>query len=203
MFDKILKSAILCVLVLLPMKAAAFRPITPFKFDVSVHAAVGRPLRFENILEKTYKPGRYSYYDVSVEELYSRYYKELSEAGTYSVRFESHPLRWLSYGGEIYTTMFSATVSDDIQWKNPSEKHFSAVYFMPEVRFYYFTSKLSTLSGAVSAGLGVYTGLDQSASFDFQVVPLSYTLGNKFYGMVELSLGTVFCGLNFGVGYRF
>ena len=189
----------LMALLLFPSAAGAFRPMKPFKFDISVHVGAGDiPLAYDKIRSE------YPYYGKPpVSDLYEDRMSLDSYSGAYSIRFETHPIPWLSYGAEVYYHHQSGSTYNALTGKTTGREHVDAVYVLPEVRFYYFRTQFTTLSGSLSAGLGIYSGYPDRFAFDWQVVPLTYTIGKKVYGLAEISLGSAFMGINFGAGIRF
>ncbi|MDD6254051.1 MAG: hypothetical protein ACI3ZO_09585 [Candidatus Cryptobacteroides sp.] len=183
----------------LPSEAGAFRPMKPFKFDISVHVGAGDvPIACDKI------DSGYDFFgNPSVADLYEDNVMLDSFSGAYSLRLETHPLSWLSYGAEVYYHRQSGDSYNSLTGKAGGRVHFDAVYVLPEVRFYYFRTQFTTLSGALSAGLGIYSGYPDNFAFDWQIVPLTYTIGKKVYGLAEISLGSAFVGVNFGAGIRF
>lgn len=76
-------------------------------------------------------------------------------------------------------------------------------YVMPEIRFDYFRTRLSTLSSSCSIGLGIYDGFKNKVYADIQLRPITYSIGTVVYGKVGLTFGTLMNGLEFGAGVRF
>lgn len=190
----------------LSLESSAFRPMRDHKFDVSVSIGTGCPDRASN----DFSDGYLSWWDRNsgkVEALYGGYMGDVKYSGVYSVRFEYKPLKWLSAGADVSFMNLWAKTSSGMD-KTQKTKNGYVTYVMPQARFYYFRTKLSTLSSAVSAGVGVHGNCgregDTRAKLDCQVYLLSYTFGDKLYGRVEWSAGTIVSsGLHFGIGYRF
>lgn len=183
--------------------AFAFRPMRAYKFDVSVSASAGDPTVSANRFGDGYTSIQGWYTNPGVENMYAESMGTISYSGLYSIKMEYKPIRWLSVCGNLSYHSLKADIYKGFD-RNPAEvKRGNVLYVMPEARFYYFRTKLSTLSSAISFGLGVYSGFEQSARPEVQVYPLSYTLGDRIYGKAELSFGTIINGINFGIGFRF
>ena len=75
--------------------------------------------------------------------------------GLYSVRFESKLNKWLAVGGDISALRMTGDLYKGFDNRHRKSMTGNAIYVMPEVRFFYFTSKLSTLSGALQGGAGI------------------------------------------------
>ncbi|MGM9741631.1 MAG: hypothetical protein ACI3ZC_01045 [Candidatus Cryptobacteroides sp.] len=186
-------------MLLLPAEAGAFRPMKPYKFNISAHVGAGEPTFAVDKLDG----GFLNLNKPSVKDMYEDRVDINRYIGTYSICFETHPLSWLSYGGSVYYTRMEGDTYNLLTGDTHVGKSFDSIYIMPEVRFFYFRTQLTTLSGTVSAGVGIYSGYPHKAAFDWQIIPLTYTIGSKVYGIAELSFGSVFMGVNFGVGVRF
>ena len=172
----------------------AFNPIKPFKVNASVHVGAGALSNAADRVCDGYLRGFfYSDGGPKVEALYSERVN-VTDGLALSARIEAHPFNRFSFGADIYQGL-SNEISDS--------RSFNVIHILPEARFYYFQSRFTTLSGAVAAGVGIVTGSNATYSFDYQITPITYTIGKKVYGLAELSLGSVFMGLNFGFGCRF
>ncbi len=186
--------------------ASAFYPQQPFKVDVSASytavfddgCAVSR-FKSGYLDYNSFFDGRYP----SVEDRYADIMERYPEnPGVFSLKVEMKPKSWLAVGASLAYSHLSAEVYHGLQAKKVEVKHGNIIRVMPEVRFYYFRTRRSTMSSAISAGVGFYDGFEHAVYPEFQVYPFSYTLGSKIYGKVELSFGTMINGLSVGVGIR-
>lgn len=184
--------------------ASAFNPIKPFKFNASVHVGAGALVNSADRVSGGYWRD-FLYNDEGgpkVEALYSeRIY--VNEEMAFSARIEAHPLKRFSFGADIWWSRIGTEVYPGLSNEQSGTRTYNILHILPEARFFYFQSRFTTLSGAVSAGAGFTIGQDNKYSFEYQITPITYTIGKKVYGLAELSLGTVFMGINFGVGCRF
>ncbi|MDD7154929.1 MAG: hypothetical protein PUH56_07080 [Bacteroidales bacterium] len=181
----------------------AFNPIKPFKVNASVHVGAGALSNAADRVSDGYLRGFfYSDGGPKVEALYSeRIY--VNDELALSARVEAHPFRKFSFGADIWWARIGADIYPGLSDEKCDTRTFNVIHILPEARFYYFQSRFTTLSGAVAAGVGIVTGSNAKCSFDYQITPITYTIGKKVYGLAELSLGSVFMGLNFGFGCRF
>lgn len=181
----------------------AFNPIKPFKVNASVHVGAGALSNAADRVSDGYLRGFfYSDGGPKVEVLYGeRIY--VNEELALSARIESHPFNRFSFGADIWWSRIGADIYQGLSNEISDARSFNVIHILPEARFYYFQSRFTTLSGAVAAGVGIVTGSNATCSFDYQITPIAYTIGKKVYGLAELSLGSVFMGLNFGFGCRF
>lgn len=184
--------------------ASAFNPIKPFKLNASVHVGAGALVNSADRVSGGYwRDFLYSGEGgPKVEALYrERIY--VDEEMAFSARIEAHPFKRFSFGADIWWSRIGAVVYPGLSNEQSGTRTYNILHILPEARFYYFQSRFTTLSGAVSAGAGFAIGLDNKYSFEYQITPITYTIGKKVYGLAELSLGSVFMGVNFGVGCRF
>ncbi|MCQ2180513.1 MAG: hypothetical protein MJY50_00420 [Bacteroidales bacterium] len=84
----------------------------------------------------------------------------------------------------------------------------AAICILPTYRLYYTDKEIVRLYGGVSLGLTSYFNTDISGAgyvpkLAFNVSPIGIEVGRKWFGFMEMGLGTVFCGVSFGAGYKF
>ena len=189
--------------------ASAFRPQKPFKADISFSAAF---IAGSNVLQDRFMGGYLSYddfyrgYSPDVEHLYAEYL-QLQEAADgdpmLSLRADFKVLEWLCIGVDFSYQHIRGTVYKGFN-RYPERKVKGNVYYvMPEVRFDYLRTRLSTLSSSCSIGLGIYDGFKKKVYADFQLRPITYSIGTVVYGKVGVTVGTLMNGLEFGAGVRF
>ena len=202
MTNKLLKSLAVSVaaMFIFVSEADAFRPMRKYKFDISVNVSAGDPT---SALQYYERPGLSHSTPPMVSDLYSEGMVNIEYTGLYTVRFESKLNKWLAVGGDISALRMTGDLYKGFDNRHRKSMTGNAIYVMPEVRFFYFTSKLSTLSGALQGGAGFYDGFSRKASAEFQIIPFSYTLGSRIYGRAELTFGSMMNGMTFGVGCRF
>ena len=189
--------------------ADAFRPQKPFKADISFSAAF---IAESNVLQDRFMGGYLSYddfyrgYSPDVEHLYAEYL-QLQETADgdpmLSLRADFKVLEWLCIGVDFSYQHIRGTVYKGFN-RYPERKVKGNVYYvMPEVRFDYLRTRLSTLSSSCSLGLGIYDGFKKKVYADFQLSPITYSIGTVVYGKVGVTVGTLMNGLEFGAGVRF
>lgn len=148
----------------------------------------------------------YRGYSPDVEHLYAEYL-QLQEAADgdpmLSLRADFKVLEWLCIGVDFSYQHIRGTVYKGFN-RYPERKVKGNVYYvMPEVRFDYLRTRLSTLSSSCSLGLGIYDGFKKKVYADFQLRPITYSIGTVVYGKVGVTVGTLMNGLEFGAGVRF
>ena len=189
--------------------ADAFRPQKPFKADISFSAAF---IAESNVFRDRFMHGYLSYddfyrgYSPDVEHLYAEYLQLPEDADgdpMFSLRADFKVLEWLCIGVDFSYQHIWGTVYKGFN-RYPERKVKGNVYYvMPEVRFDYLRTRLSTLSSSCSIGLGIYDGFKKKVYADFQLRPITYSIGTVVYGKVGVTVGTLMNGLEFGAGVRF
>lgn len=189
--------------------ADAFRPQKPFKADISFSTAF---IVEGNVLQDRFMGGYLSYddfyrgYSPDVEHLYAEYIQVPAAADLgpmFSLRADFKVLEWLCVGVDFSYQHIWGTVYKGFN-RYPERKVKGNVYYvMPEVRFDYLRTRLSTLSSSCSLGLGIYDGFKKKVYADFQLRPITYSIGTVVYGKVGVTVGTLMNGLEYGVGVRF
>ena len=191
--------------------ADAFRPQKPFKADISFSFAVTGAVN-GTAFQDRFCEGYLSYddfyrgYSPDVEHLYAEYIQVPAAADLgpmFSLRADFKVLEWLCVGVDFSYQHIWGTVYKGFN-RYPERKVKGNVYYvMPEVRFDYLRTRLSTLSSSCSLGLGIYDGFKKKVYADFQLRPITYSIGTVVYGKVGVTVGTLMNGLEYGVGVRF
>lgn len=81
----------------------------------------------------------------------------------------------------------------------------TAVAVMPKATLQYRNWRNFGLYGEVEMGVSIfsYDCIGTKFGFAFQATPIGIFVGRNIYGFAELGIGTVWTGLQMGVGYRF
>lgn len=192
---------------LISLDLHAFRPMKPYKATFSASVTAGEPVVASRRMACGYLDYRH-FYDgryPSVEHRYADYMdcKRCGSDALFTFRGEVVINDYLLVGGEVSYQHVWAPIYSGFNDKRQEIRHGHFLYLMPEARLCFFRTRLSTLSSAVSAGIGLYDGTRQHVHPEIQLYPISYTIGTTVYGKVELSGGTMFCGISFGAGVRF
>lgn len=183
-------------------EAWGFRPARPFKFDVSVTGGAGAPNHHVSLFEDNYRS--FSYTDrYTVAEMYSKKLANVEFSGLYSLLFEVRLAKRITVGGEAMVSKLTGDMYYGFSDTKAESVSSYAVYIMPEFRFYYYMTRLTSMSGAVCAGAGFFQDCANKVSPEYQIKPLAFTIGGRLYAKGELSFGSVFNGVNLGIGYKF
>lgn len=192
--------------------ADAFRPQKPFKADISFSFAVTGAVNGTAFQDRfcegylSYDNDFYHGYSPDVEHLYAEYIQLQAAADgmpMLSLRADFKVREWLCVGVDLAYQHIQGAVYKGFD-RYPERKVKGDVYYvMPEIRFDYFRTRLSTLSSSCSLGLGIYDGFKKKVYADFQLRPITYSIGTVVYGKVGLTFGTLMNGLEFGAGLRF
>lgn len=186
--------------------ASAFNPQGKYRFDLSVSAAAGNPEFATDHLSAGYK----TYGNVfcvgnepTVEQMYADYIDNFRFSGLYSARLEVRPLKHLAYGGDVAFATLKADTYHGLQRDRTGRKQGMMFYLMPQVRYYWYATRMTSMSTGAAVGVGIYSGFEKVVRPEWQIYPLSFTFGRKLYGKGEVSLGSMLLGVSFGIGYRF
>ena len=211
---------ILAVLSALLVSAAAFAGDWTDGLSVSVGIG-GRPQIATN-----YLTGNWHYYDVdynwsTLSGIYRDYRGPIMSTGTVSA---SATMK-LGKKGEAGVDLAFAHLWYDsfngITDKCTGRTTGAALYLLPCIRFYYLQKPKVRIYMGLEAGVGKYFGFsrlkgwrtnydgakyweDESFKFEAQFVPFGMEIGNdRWFGLIELGGGSLYCGMKLGVGYRF
>ncbi len=205
-FTGIAAAIMIGVLMFVSNPAKAFREQKPYKMDISISFMGGGA----SVLEHRFMNGYKDFYNANnkkypdVEHYYADYMKDMSGSTVcYNLKADVKVLPWLAVGGNLSYQQIDGAVCHGFNRGNHKNITGRVFYVMPEVRFDYFRTRLTTLSSAVSVGIGYHDGFKQTVYPEFQVYPISYSLGNVVYGKIALAFGTLINGVEFGVGVRF
>ena len=190
------------VFLLCSSEAWGFRPARPFKFDISVTGGAGAANDHVSQFEDNYGSLGYSE-SYTVAEMYTDKIANISFSGLYSFLFEARLAKRIVVGGEAMVTRLTGDVYHGFSKTKARTAVSYGVYIMPEVRFYYYLTRVTSMSGAVSAGAGFFQGCANKVAPEYQIKPLAFTIGGRLYAKGELSFGSVFNGVNLGIGYKF
>lgn len=122
--------------------------------------------------------------------------------GAYSAEFNFYPFSWMSIGlGFNYEYFF-------LRYEGPNlDKGYNSLQntgFYPVVRFGRRIGSSVFLSSGISYGADIrlYSGGKESAR-NWELIPFSVTFGRRFFGSIELGIGTLYNGVRAQFGVRF
>lgn len=140
----------------------------------------------------------------SLENMYGTYQGPEYMTGLISGEFSIHFRKWFTLAVEAGFNGMWGRVYDKSD--GSFVRHTSGVSFtvLPHARFYWANAKNIRFYSGIGLGLGIGQ-YDKYFEFypAFQVSPIGFSVGRKFFGFGETSLGTAYFGGKFGVGYRF
>lgn len=152
-----------------------------------------------------------SYYvaDKQLHNMYGDYSGPLTSSPNFTAEAMVHLSRKSAFGVAVSACfhnyrIFSAVENDE----QVSSITSAALYVLPTYRLYYLNKDMVRLYGNVSLGLTSYFNTDISGSkyipqVAFNISPIGVEVGRRWFGFAELGVGTVYCGVSLGVGYKF
>ena len=156
----------------------------------------------------------YSYVS-SLQTYYSDYHGATMSSGSYSIGGDYLFTRWFALGLELNVEGFWHEGYDGFSRTSTGTCRGAALRVMPQARFIYLNRPVVRLYGYIGVGFTTFLGMNQAHdSFSYmpytyrfgaagQLSPFGIELGRKLYGFSEIGLGEIYCGVKFGIGYRF
>lgn len=194
------------------------------KWDVRLSVA-GAPLHASELFLNgfiSFGMVDYSLYygtDNMVAHLYSDYYGPTRTLGAIGVGFDYAVCRWFSVSADLAATTFWRDRYKATNNALAGRDSGTAYYLLPRAKFMYLNRRYVRLYGSVGAGLAFYDGFDRlSYSYNDangvhfvdrslravgQISPIGVEAGNKVFGFAELGVGSLFAGIQAGIGYKF
>ena len=148
-------------------------------------------------------------YDKPLHNMYGDYSGPLISSPNFAAEAMVHLSKKSALGVAVSACfhnyrIFSAVEND----KQVSSVTSAALYVLPTYRLYYLNKDMVRLYGNVSLGLTSYFNTDISGSryipqVAFNISPIGVEVGRRWFGFAEIGLGTVYCGVSLGAGYKF
>lgn len=184
-----------------------FKENFPFKYEVSLGWA-GYPM------VDAYTWGSFGcyacqeYHDLlqssDLDHMYRTVVGSKYMTGIIAAEFSFHYKRWLTFSVEAGVNGIWGRRNDKFDGAVVEKMHGAVVNCLPNVQFNWFNRKnIRLYSGAgLGVAFGAYDGYAEVYP-SAQLTPIGITAGSKVFGFAESSIGTVYVGGKFGVGYRF
>ena len=148
-------------------------------------------------------------YDKQLHNMYGDYSGPLTSSPNFAAEAMVHLSKKSALGVAVSACfhnyrIYSAVKNDE----QVSSVTSAALYILPTYRLYYLDKDVVCLYGCVSLGLTSYFNTDISGSkyipqLAFNISPIGVEVGRRWFGFAELGVGTVYCGVSLGVGYKF
>lgn len=152
--------------------------------------------------------------DGTIQNALSDYGGDVYCSGTFSVEFCWILKKWFTMSAGIGYNHFWKTMYSGATGESTGTAHASAYYLLPQARFTYFSRLYVKLYSAAGLGMTIYDNNSRRGRFEvgqpdlsmnlmLQLVPIGITAGNRVFGFAELGIGSMFTGINAGIGFRF
>lgn len=155
-------------------------------------------------------------YSSGITSIMSDYYGPTRCTGAVLAEYNWIVKKWLTVSAGFGVNHFWKKAYRKIDGSYVRTDNATALYFLPQARFTYFNRKYVRLYSSVSLGLVYYDNMTHGHIFSdngeagpnqlnlmIQPVPFGIEVGNRVYGFTELGFGSVWTGLNAGIGFRF
>lgn len=157
--------------------------------------------------------------NASLDEFYSDYHGPTSTTGAISLGADFFIKRWFSVSVDLAATFIWHDMYDAVTDVKVGNETGAALYILPRAKFIYMNRPNVRLYGSIGVGLVKYIGFDKlrytyRTEYDlvfvddtlcptFQMSPIGIEVGRKLFGFAELGYGSMFNGIQAGIGYRF
>ena len=155
-----------------------------------------------------------------MSSLYADYYGPTRTAGAIGIGFDYAVCKWLSVSVDFAVTSFWRDRYRGVNNSLAGADGGTAFYLLPRAKFMYMNRRYVRLYGSLGIGAALYDGFDKlrysytdsngSVRFEdnsfracAQVSPIGVEFGNKLFGFVELGAGSLYTGMQAGIGYKF
>ena len=156
--------------------------------------------------------------DGKMGSIIGKYSGAVYSTGAVTAEFSYILKKWITFSAGIGYNHFWKDIYDGYNDSRIGTAHAGAIYFMPLARFTYLSHRNVKLYSGLGIGTACYTGynLEDFPSCKFgdvadeaiftpmlQTIPFGVSFGNRFFGFSEIGMGSVWCGIRAGIGYRF
>lgn len=201
------------------------RQPVPERFDIRLGVA-GSPVRAGSL----YLDGgigawlakyddNYVWFDNRLRDIYSDYNGPTRTTGAIGIGFDYAVCRWFSVSADLTVTLLWHDSYDSITNQQVRGGTGAAIYLLPRAKFMYMNRRNVRLYGSLGVGAAKYVGfpklsysyasdsgvhfVDNSLRPCGEFSPIGIEVGRKFFGFAELGVGTLYYGLQAGIGYKF
>lgn len=173
---------------------------------------------FYGIVDYYYMDPR-DYNSTMVSSLYADYYGPTRTSGAIGVGFDYAVCPWLSLSADLAVTSFWRDRYDAVSNAVLRKERGFAFYMLPRAKFMYMNRRKVRLYGSFGVGAVLYDGFDKlTYSYEdgsgvhfvdnsfracAQLTPIGVEFGRKLFGFAELGTGSLYIGMQAGIGYKF
>ena len=159
-------------------------------------------------------------YDTSMmSSLYGDYFGPTRTLGAISLGFDYAVCKWFSVSMDLAVTSFWRERFKAVGNTPAGTDGGAAFYLLPRAKFLYMNRRTVRLYGSAGGGVVFYDGFDKltyryedSGGVHFvdnsiracaQLPPVGVEFGRKLFGFAELGVGSLYVGMQAGIGYKF
>ena len=152
--------------------------------------------------------------------LYSDYYGPTRTLGAISIGADYAVCKWFSVSMDFAVTSFWRDRYNGVGGGPAGSDDGTAFYLLPRAKFMYMNRRYVRLYGSLGIGAAFYSGFDKltysytdgrgSVQFEDnsfrpcgQFSPIGVEFGNKLFGFAEIGIGSLYAGMQAGIGYKF
>ena len=136
--------------------------------------------------------------------IYRDYHKDIKSTGNFNLAADYTFNEWITVSLYASYAGFSRDMYSGVSGKRRSTEKGFAICAVPHFRFTYYGTELLRAYGTLGVGYIYYNGFPSSnAAVAIQFNPAGIEFGRKFFGYAEIGFGTIYMGINAGIGYRF
>lgn len=145
------------------------------------------------------------YYNPTLDNIYVNRYGDHYTLGNIGAEFSWRAKKKLDLYAGLYFTPFWAKEYGPYADSPVRTKTTLTVSALGMLRYNYKDTENFRLYSSIGLGLLFDGSRDASfgSSLHLQLVPIGMSFGKKVFGFAELGLGSLYMGLNVGVGYKF
>lgn len=151
--------------------------------------------------------------------IYADYFGPTRTLGAIGVGFDYAVCKWFSVSMDLALTSFWRDRFDAVSNTSVGTDKAFAFYLLPRAKFMYLNHRTVRLYASFGAGAVFYNGFDKlsyryedSSGVHFvdhslracaQITPIGVEFGRKLFGFAELGAGSLYVGMQAGIGYKF
>ena len=151
--------------------------------------------------------------------IYADYYGPARTLGAIGIGFDYAVCKWFSLSMDVAVTSFWRERFKAVGNVSKGMEGATAFYLLPRAKFMYMNRRTVRLYASVGAGAVFYDGYDKltyryedSSGVHFvdnsfracaQLTPIGVEFGRKLFGFAELGAGSLYVGMQAGIGYKF
>lgn len=152
-----------------------------------------------------------------LERYYSPILGPVKTCGVISLGLDAYLKKWFAVSADLSVTPLWMDIYDYSTKRNLSKQTGVGTSLLIKAKFVFFNKPVVRMYASAGLGAVYYSGFDKLRWFDssqrryveenlrfqIQTAPFGIEVGKKFFGFCEFGLGTLYMGIQAGVGYNF